>query len=273
MDMDRTMDYNLDGDDGGDNNSNGSDDDVDDNYGMDFCRGMSMTMSMKGFQSTLFFKKNNNNINNNADCLTFLFTNWKLDSPGKFSSAMIVTFLLAVLSEVITIHGQTRILTLFFRSRKKNQIYIRKFVMTLLYGIEQCLGWALMLISMTFSIELFVSVIFGIFVGKLLFPPTTKGTTTATINNSSRTTSTNTTTSNNHICCPTSDRRTWGIGQHGSDIIEPLLSQSSEHEIRNSNIDRNNTLLRGEEEEEARISPSSVNGSSTSTTSLFRRRR
>jgi len=265
--MGRTLDHNWDGDDVGNNNIDGNeDDDDDDNYGMDFCRGMSMTMYMKGFQFTSFPNKNNDK---KADCLTFLFKNWKLDSPGKFSSAMVSTFLLAVLSEIITIHGQTRIRE-FLLSRKKNHIYIRKFVMTLLYGIEQCLGWALMLVSMTFSIELFVSVIFGIFVGKLLFPPSTTRTPTATttINSSSRTTI-DTTTSNNHICCPTSNRRTWGIGQHGSDIIEPLLSQS-EHEIRNTNNDRNNTLLGGEEE--ARTSPS-VNGSSTSTTAVCRRRR
>ena len=56
----------------------------DDNYyndNMDFCKGMFMTMSMKGFQSALFS-------NNKSDCLTFLFTNWKLDSSGKFLGAM-----------------------------------------------------------------------------------------------------------------------------------------------------------------------------------------
>ena len=55
------------------------DDDNDD--GMYFCKGMSMTMSMGGFQSALFS-------GGRADCITFLFTNWKLDSPGKFVGAM-----------------------------------------------------------------------------------------------------------------------------------------------------------------------------------------
>jgi hypothetical protein len=52
-----------------------------DDYGMDFCRGMSMTMSMGGFQSALFSKRP-------ADCITFLFVDWKLDRPGKFVLAM-----------------------------------------------------------------------------------------------------------------------------------------------------------------------------------------
>ena len=66
------------------NDDTNTDDANDDNYyndNMDFCKGMFMTMSMKGFQSALFS-------NNKSDCLTFLFTNWKLDSSGKFLGAM-----------------------------------------------------------------------------------------------------------------------------------------------------------------------------------------
>jgi hypothetical protein len=47
-----------------------------------FCQGMSMTMSMSGFQSALF------GTTHPADCLTYLFTNWRLDSVGKFQGAM-----------------------------------------------------------------------------------------------------------------------------------------------------------------------------------------
>jgi hypothetical protein len=68
------------------NDDAGAADADDDNYyndNMDFCKGMFMTMSMKGFQSALF-----SNNNNKSDCLTFLFTNWKLDSSGKFLGAM-----------------------------------------------------------------------------------------------------------------------------------------------------------------------------------------
>lgn len=56
--------------------------DYDYKSGMDFCKGMSMTMSMGGFQSALFSK------DRPADCITFLFTEWKLDHPGKFVCAM-----------------------------------------------------------------------------------------------------------------------------------------------------------------------------------------
>lgn len=48
---------------------------------MDFCKGMSMTMSMSGFQSALFS-------DSPADCITFLFSEWELNRSGKFVLAM-----------------------------------------------------------------------------------------------------------------------------------------------------------------------------------------
>jgi hypothetical protein len=127
-------------------------------YGMDFCSGMSMTMSMGGFQSALFSRSP-------ADCITFLFTDWKLDQPGKFVSAMICTFVLAVMSEGIT-HGQAHVRNIHLARTPKGQ---QKVIMALLYGFQQLVGWTLMLISMTFSIELFASVVVGLLFGKMLF--------------------------------------------------------------------------------------------------------
>ncbi|KAG7343616.1 Ctr copper transporter family protein [Nitzschia inconspicua] len=142
-----------------------------------FCNGMSMVMSMSGFQSSLFLSSsssshnnnNNNNKNNNtntADCLTYLFRNWRLDTSGKFQGAMVYTFLLAVLCEGMSyLQGKVRVAP-NLQTRPKGH----KWVMTLLYGIQQCLGWALMLISMMFSVELFLCVIVGVITGKLMFP-------------------------------------------------------------------------------------------------------
>jgi len=119
-----------------------------------------MTMSMGGFQSALFSK------GHPADCITFLFTEWKLDRPGKYVGAMIVTFGVAVLSEGIT-NWQPQIRNTYLEGKPKHQ---RKTLMTLIYGFQQFLGWLLMLIAMTFSIELFACVILGLFFGKFLFP-------------------------------------------------------------------------------------------------------
>ncbi|OEU19327.1 copper transporter [Fragilariopsis cylindrus CCMP1102] len=203
------------------NMNNDADDTDDDNYyndNMDFCKGMFMTMSMKGFQSALFS-------NNKSDCLTFLFTNWKLDSSGKFLGAMIYTFLLAVLSEwggITTIRIQN---VLSRNQRLKKYKYSRKCSMTVLYGLQQFLSWGLMLISMTFSIELFLSVIFGIFIGKLLFPPPSTDdwppVTTTMARRSTRIADDdhNSNYGNNN-----------NNNNNNNDIIAPLLSSQSEEE-------------------------------------------
>lgn len=141
-------------------NGNHSEDlSVDYDGGMDFCKGMSMTMSMGGFQSSLFSQ-------GPADCITFLLTGWRLDCLGNFVGAMIFTFILAVVSEGIAL-GQNYVWDSYLVGKSERQ---RKSIMTLLYGFQQLVGWILMLISMMFSVELFACVILGLVVGKLLFP-------------------------------------------------------------------------------------------------------
>jgi hypothetical protein len=157
--------------------SNHQDDMEDDSSSDDsprFCEGMSMTMSMSGFQQGL---------KGGADCLTYLFRNWKLDERGKFQGAMVYTFLLAILCEYLShLQGKLRKSTLFIvkmnhgisnqhQIKQQRRLQrIRKFIMTLLYGLSQCLGWSLMLISMTFNVELFLCVVLGTVVGKMGFP-------------------------------------------------------------------------------------------------------
>jgi len=199
----------------------------DDNYyndNMDFCKGMFMTMSMKGFQSALFS-------NNKSDCLTFLFTNWKLDSSGKFLGAMIYTFLLAVLSEwggTTTIRIQK---VLSRNQRLKKYKYSRKGMMTILYGVQQLLGWGLMLISMTFSMELFLSVIFGIFIGKLLFPPpSTDDWPPATTTMARRSTRIADDDDHSNYENNNNSNNNNSNNNNSSDITAPLLSSQSEEE-------------------------------------------
>ena len=73
---------------------------------------------------------------------------------------------MAVLTEGIG-HFQPNVRNYYLAGKPKHQ---RKTIMALLYGFQQLLGWLLMLVSMTFSIELFASVVLGLFFGKLLFP-------------------------------------------------------------------------------------------------------
>jgi hypothetical protein len=81
---------------------------------------------------------------------------------------VVYTFLLAVLCEGMS-YGQGKVRNLTFLQSKRT---LRKLIMSLLYGLQQCLGWTLMLISMTFSLELFICIILGIVVGKTIIFPT-----------------------------------------------------------------------------------------------------
>jgi len=149
LDINNTMDM-----DGDDHTNHSGDDDT-----TGFCKNMPMTMSMGGFQSALFF-------GGRADCITFLFPGWDLDGSGKFVSAMICTFFLAVSCEGM-VHCQHHVRNYYLVGKSKQ---LRKLIVSLIYGFQQLMGWTLMLISMSFSMELFACVVVGIFIGKVLFP-------------------------------------------------------------------------------------------------------
>jgi hypothetical protein len=125
------------------------------NKGMDndFCNGMSMIMAMGGFQWSLSKK---------GDCLTYFVAPWKLSDAGKFQGAMVYSFLLAVLTEgLFSFGGWIK----QFLSGK-----LRIVVMATIYGVQQWLGYIIMLIAMMYSFELMGCVILGLMTGRILFP-------------------------------------------------------------------------------------------------------
>ena len=131
-------------------------DDVGMDMGNDFCNGMSMIMAMKGFQFSVLSRKK-------ADCITYFVAPWKLSDSGKFVGAMIYSFLLAIMTEALT-SAQQRI------KRHLSPGKTRKWVMSVLYGIQQFLGYVVMFIAMTYSIELFLAVIVGLMIGNAFYP-------------------------------------------------------------------------------------------------------
>jgi hypothetical protein len=114
-----------------------------------FCSGeMSMAMYTDGFH----FSRGNS-------CLNFLFGSWELKSPLNFAVAMVYSFLLAILLEALTV--PQRICSGF---RRKPHL-----LLTIIYALQALLGYLIMLIAMSFSIELFASVLCGLMVGHVLF--------------------------------------------------------------------------------------------------------
>eukprot|EP00980_Cylindrotheca_fusiformis_P029169 scaffold22742_cov139-Cylindrotheca_fusiformis.AAC.2 len=126
-----------------------------------FCNGMPMVMAMGGFQWSLGRRGGDDD---KPDCLNYFVPPWKLDSSGRFIGAMVYSFLLGIMTEGITnLH--------FWIRPHLGKGRLRKCVMPILYGAQQWLGYIVMMVTMMFSFELFLSVLVGLMVGRMLFLP------------------------------------------------------------------------------------------------------
>jgi Ctr copper transporter family len=142
----------------------------------EFCRGMYMTMFMDGLHWTIFFTRQNPS----SQCLNYFVNSWKLENPSKFRGVMLFSFLLALLLEGVA--AARSVCVRYFstsdinNTHKRQQYFslksngLRKhFILTIVYGLQAILGYLLMFVVMSFSIELIVSLIFGLVVGNALF--------------------------------------------------------------------------------------------------------
>jgi F0F1-type ATP synthase assembly protein I len=135
-----------------------------------FCQKMSsggggMSMYMTGFHFSLW--------QTNAPCLNFLWPTWTLDSQWKFYTAMILTMGLGILVEVLPIWKMKFLRHITERTpaahdqqhqhSKKEQMQI--LLLSTIHGIQALLGYILMLVAMTYSVELIMSVLTGISLG------------------------------------------------------------------------------------------------------------
>lgn len=127
----------------------------------DFCSGMYMIMAMSGFQWSLFGSTS-------KACLLYFAPEWRLDGIGKFQGAMAYSFLLAVLTEGVHTLHQWMTLRLPHNNNINNRT--KHFLLSLVYAIDRWMGYVIMLVAMMFSWEMLLSVIFGVMVGRLLFP-------------------------------------------------------------------------------------------------------
>lgn len=109
----------------------------------------------------------------NQPCLNLFFPGWTLDTRGKFAAAMIGIALLGVFVE-----GVSKLRHRVVKAAKHahvsedvqrwNPKFLR-FSITLLHGGQAFTGYILMLATMTFSIELLLSAVFGLALGYAIF--------------------------------------------------------------------------------------------------------
>ena len=125
-----------------------------------FCDSqMPMSMYMDGFQFT--FKNSNN------PCLVFLSKNYVLDTPIKFIVAIILMYLIGITSNLILHHTSKVVKNINSNVHNNNvcTVEVRLFFLQILNGM---VTYVLMLIVMTYSIELLLSIALGEATGGLL---------------------------------------------------------------------------------------------------------
>jgi hypothetical protein len=121
-----------------------------------FCTGPGTAMHMDGFTFVSYGESN---------CVILLFGSWRVGTSAAFAAACLGVALLGLLTEALTSFrrsGVPRSEALRGRPRAK------KVVMGLLYSVQVCMGYLLMLVAMTYQVELFIAVIVGLGLGHTL---------------------------------------------------------------------------------------------------------
>ena len=126
-----------------------------------FCSGEGMVMYMDGFRWGLK--------GGGQPCVNLFFPGWTLDTPAKFSGAMIGIVLLAVLTE-----GISKVRHNLSRKGRREVMSLqqaRRFraAQTGIHGFHALIGYILMLATMTFCLELLFCVILGLVIGYVAF--------------------------------------------------------------------------------------------------------
>nr|CAG4717832.1 unnamed protein product [Naegleria fowleri] len=94
-----------------------------------------------------------------------LFENWNVDTDWKFALSVIGIFLVALLNQLIffLLHIQVP------KKRKILHICVSYIAKPIGFFLEMSIGYLLMLVSMTYNFGLFMAILFGNFVGYILF--------------------------------------------------------------------------------------------------------
>jgi hypothetical protein len=137
-----------------------------------FCQGMGMVMYMEGFQWSLWRKETQPH-----SCLNFYFPSWTLDTRTKFIGAMICIVVMGIATEGIgrlkhDVNKEARKVSATSTRSANTATAIQDrlwYVQTLLQGCSVFMAYVLMLIVMTYSLEMLCSVIVGLVLGYFIF--------------------------------------------------------------------------------------------------------
>lgn len=111
-----------------------------------WCTGIGTVMSM-GFTHP-----------QGQSCVLFLFQGWTLDSPVKYAFAVMGTFLMCILIEGMNFIRRKHVM----RIKAKNKRLIAYFFV---YLFQVNLAYMVMLLAMTYSVFIYLAIVFGLTVG------------------------------------------------------------------------------------------------------------
>lgn len=117
-----------------------------------YCMGKGVSMYMDGFKSSA-----QSTNDDPVECVNLLFISWTLDSPVKLAIAWLGVFELGLLVQFMTKYRA--------RLSKKQGTWTVRAAVAAMYSIQLVFSYFLMLVAMTYNIELFCAVCAGLSVG------------------------------------------------------------------------------------------------------------
>jgi hypothetical protein len=117
-----------------------------------YCYGSGTTMIMEGMKSIIFSKRGE------IACTNLIFEHVTLNNSLKFCFGCLVVLIVCILSQYLTLYR--------LKLSSEPKYWVRKIV---LYFIQMNLGYIIMLVTMTYSLELFLMVTLGLTIGYAIF--------------------------------------------------------------------------------------------------------
>ena len=122
----------------------------------DYCWGSGVTMYMSGFKSIV------SSHHGKTECINLLFEEWTLDDKSVFAIACVGVFVLGIVVELLVFCRRT----VFAKMRKGHW---RDLLLVFLHGINVVLSYFIMLVVMTYNVELFSMAVTGLVFGYIAF--------------------------------------------------------------------------------------------------------
>ena len=122
-----------------------------------FCVGDGTTMFMSGFVSYATATSDDE-----PECVKLWFDSWVLDNRSKYVISCVGIFLVSMLMQAVPLLRK-------YLKHKVRDARKRNFLTVLLFGIDSTVAYLIMLVTMTYSAELFSMVIAGLTVGFIIF--------------------------------------------------------------------------------------------------------